>query len=103
MWGFPRSKSKPRPAVRPTDTLEGASDLLSGWLKRMQDLGHARRLATPPARVAIDEEMDQVCQDVAEEVEKTGREGVSERIRRMKRLTLNEVLEMRDKARRENG
>jgi hypothetical protein len=65
----------------------------------MRDLVHARRLAYPSKIAAIDEEMDQLCREVADEVEKTGKGELTKRIRRMKHLALEEIVEQRDKAR----
>src|SRR5262245_26635810 len=103
MWGFPRSKSRPEPrtTVRHEDTLEGLSELIQGWLTRMRDLLHSRELAAPPDRPGIDEQIDQLCREAAENAEQTRGTGLSERLQRMKQLTLDEMLEWRDTARRE--
>jgi hypothetical protein len=101
MWGFPRSKANPRPSttVRHEDTVEGACELVRVWLGRLQDLLHARGIAHPPDRGAIDEQIDRLHLEVDEEIEKTAG---SKRIRRMKQLALEEIRELRDEARRAN-
>src|SRR5262245_8843212 len=102
MWGFPRSKTKPAPVVRPDETLGGVADLLQGWLVRMQELVHARGLASPSDLAAIDEKIDQLCEEAAKEVEKPAQSQLGTRVQRMKRLTLEEMRDLRAKARRGN-
>lgn len=84
------------------ETIEGLSVLLQDWLLRMQDLVAARRTAKPGDVAGIDEMMDQLCQEAAEDVERDGSiTGLSKRLQRMKRITLEELCEQRDKARQE--
>lgn len=99
---FPRSKPRPEtPPPEPT-TLEGVSTTLQSWLSRMRDLIAARRSASTTEIAAIDEKIDQLCREAAEDVEQTQGGALSVRLQRMKRLTLDEMLEWRDDARREN-
>jgi hypothetical protein len=99
MWGFTRSKKNPERTIAPSDTLGGVSVLLESWLTRMNDLIAARRLAYPAQLAAIDEQMEQLCQEAAENIEKSSQSALGDRIQRMKQLVLNEMIELRDRAR----
>jgi hypothetical protein len=67
----------------------------------MEDLLRARRGVSVSELAAIDEELDRMCREMAEDVEKfsVGPDGLSERLQRMMRITLEEICEQRDKAR----
>jgi hypothetical protein len=101
MLRFLRSRrSAPKPAPEPSEwplnSIAGISDYLQERLGRMQHLTRTRRGASVSELAVIDEEIDRMCQGMAEDIEEFQ---VSERIRRMMRLTLEEICEQRDKAR----
>lgn len=102
---FRRSAPKNRTPDRsqaPLNTIEGLSNYLQDRLRRMRDLTNARRGARGSELAAVDEEMDRICREMAEDIEKfsVGPDRLSERLQRMMRITLDEVCDMRDKARR---
>ena len=100
---FPRSTPRKEPQPPEPTTLEGLSATLQSWLSQMQDLLTARRSASATEIAAIDDKIDQLCREAAEDVERTqGSSALSVRLQRMKRLTLEEMLEQWDEARREN-
>jgi hypothetical protein len=100
---FRRSAPKPAPdrPPAPLNTIEGLAGYLQDRLSRSQDLISARRGASVSELAAIDEEIDQLCREMAEDVEKFRLEPVnlSKRLQRMLRLTLDEICEQRDKSR----
>jgi hypothetical protein len=116
MWPFRRAARKsartkfvdydsvPKPPV--VDGLVGLSEYLRDRTGRMHALIAARRTASPAELPSIDEKMDLICREVAADLDNS-RIGTSsipqlnERLRRMVRLTLEEMLEIRDKARQE--
>jgi hypothetical protein len=115
MWPFRRTARKSDRAKLidydsvpgpPRNGLEGISDYLQDRLGRMHALTAARRTAGPADLPGIDEKMDLICREVAADLENS-RIGTSsipqlnERLRRMVRLTLEEMLELRDKAQQE--
>lgn len=96
-------RSKPKPAGQPppnATTLGGLSELLQSWLSRMQELVAARETAAPWHLPDIDAQIDQLCQEAAEKVARPHTDELSERLQRMQRLVLEEMFDMRDKARR---
>lgn len=100
---FRRQAPKPAPdrPPAPLNTIEGLSEYLQDRLLRMQDLIRVRRGVSVTELAAIDEEMDRICREMAEDIEKFRVEipGLSERLQRMMRITLEEICEQRDKAR----
>lgn len=99
MWPFRRSR--PKSDNRPRATIQSISDLMLVWLNRMDELLAARHTAAPSDIPAIDEKIDQLCQEAAEDVETTRGGDLSVRLQRMKQLTLDELCELRDKARQQ--
>jgi hypothetical protein len=116
MWLFRRAARKsdraefidydhaPKPPV--VDGIGSLSRYLRDRLSRMHALIAAQRTASPADLPDIDEKMDLICREVAADLENS-RIGTSsipqlnERLRRMVRLTLEEIIELRDKARQE--
>lgn len=91
---------------RPPARLEDVSEYLQQRMVRMNDLVGRRSRTWREDIPAIDEEMDQLCREVAEDLENSGNSKstlpeLSTRLRRMVRLTLEEMTEQRDKARQE--
>jgi hypothetical protein len=74
---------------------------MQDWLVRMQELVAARETAAPWDVPAVDEKIDQLCQEAAENVAGPQHDALSERLRRMKRIALEELHESRDRARRQ--
>lgn len=100
---FRRSTPKPAPdrTQAPLNTIEGLSQYLQDRLPRALDLIRARRGVSVSELAAIDEEIDRICREMAEDIEKFRGEPLklSERLQRMMRLTLEEICEQRDKSR----
>jgi hypothetical protein len=67
----------------------------------MKELVEARRTARTMELATIDEKMDALCREATEDVERSAGGDLSERMKRMKRLGLAEIIKMRDKARQE--
>lgn len=100
MSGSDRAESDRGPTIRYNDTLAGANQLVREWVERTQGLLLKRRTAPPPDRAVIDGQVDRVRQEIEEELKSTGQ---SEDVRRMKQLALEEVVELRDQARRDDS
>ncbi|WP_133905133.1 hypothetical protein [Actinophytocola oryzae] len=66
----------------------------------MQDLITTRRAASPEEFAAIDEQMDRLCEEAAANIAGERPGELSKPLRRMKQLTFDEMIEMRDKAKR---
>jgi hypothetical protein len=106
MFRFLRSrrsapKRRPDPPEWPINTIGGLSNFLGERLGRVQHLIQARRGASVSELATIDEEIDQICRNMAEDIEKgeIGSDKLSQRLQRMMRITLEEICEQRDKAR----
>jgi len=98
-----RSAPKPDPErpPAPLNTIEGLGKYLQDRLLRTQELIRVRRGVSVSELAAVDEELDRICREMAEDIEKFRVEPLklSERLQRMMRLTLDEIREQRDKAR----
>lgn len=87
-------------------TMAGVSEYLRDRMTLMQALLADRRRADPAQLAAVDEAMDRLCQDLAADIEKS-RHGtpdgpaLSTSLRRMMELTLEEIIDQRDRARQE--
>jgi hypothetical protein len=112
MWPFRRSARKidlteyENVVLRPLEdgTMEGIAEYLQVRLGRIRYLAATRRTATATDIAVVDEEMDRICREMAADIEsyQVGTPEIpvlSERLQRMVRLTLEEMGEMRDRAR----
>lgn len=95
------SKRAPAPPQQPLNTIGGLSNYLQDRLNRMHHLTRVRRGVSVSELAAVDEEMDRICREIAEDIEKSrgGPAPLSKRLQRMMRVGLEEICEMRDKAR----
>lgn len=105
MWPFRRREPtfppyEPTPRPPRVGGLGDLAEYLGDNLKRMQDLEARRPTATPSDLPAIDEEMNRICQDMADGVGiPVDERSMSTRLRRMRDLTLEELRAVRDRAR----
>ncbi|MPZ86429.1 MAG: hypothetical protein GEV28_41075 [Actinophytocola sp.] len=93
MWPFRRRPKREKPPRPPSD-LDRIAPRITELLDRMRDLSVARAAAgSPRSRAAVQEQMDQVCRDMADDIE--AYRG-TERVRLMMVLALDELRAQRD-------
>lgn len=100
LFRFPRSKTDHKRPLHP-GSMEVVAELMQSWFHRMQKLLDARETAAPWQLPDIDAQIDQLCQEAAENIASPHNSELSVRLQRMKRLTLEELHDMRDSARQQ--